>query len=136
FPWLLAVGAVGTLAAWRRRQLFEAAPLWLWAGTSGVLLAWHRSLWAHDIVMLPAALAVASGVGLAALLAERRLAPRAIAAACVFVMAASIAQHIQRTSAGESLGIQRAAAVLHARTPLGSEVASDLPIIPFLADRR
>ena len=136
FPWLLAVGAVGTLAAWRRRQLFEAAPLWLWAATSVVFLAWHRPLWAHDIVMLTAALAVASGVGLATLLTERRLAPRAIAAACVFVMAASIAHNIQRTSAGESSGIQRAAAVLHARTPHGSEVASDLPIIPFLADRR
>jgi Dolichyl-phosphate-mannose-protein mannosyltransferase len=136
FPWLVAVGGVGTLAAWRRRQLFEAVPLWLWVAASAAFLAWHRPLWAHDIVMLTTALAVASGVGLAALLAEGRLAPRAVAAACVIVIAASIAHHLQITSAGESSGIKWAAAVLRAHTPAGSEVGSDLPIIPFLANRR
>ena len=35
-----------------------------------------------------------------------------------------------------SPGIKWAATVLRIRTPPGSEVASDLPIIPFLADRR
>jgi hypothetical protein len=86
--------------------------------------------------MLIAALAVASGVGLATLLAERRLAPRALAGLCVLVIAASIAHHMQRTSAGENSRIEWAAAILRARTPMGSEVASDLPIIPFLANRR
>jgi hypothetical protein len=136
FPWLVAVGAVGTLAAWRRRLLLEAVPLWLWAAVSAAFLAWHRPLWAHDVVILTAGLAVASGVGLASLLAESRLAPKAVAAVCALVIAATIAHHMQRTPAGESQGIRWAAAVLRARTPAGSEVASDLPIIPFLADRR
>lgn len=136
FPWLVLVGALGTLLAWRRRLLLAAVPLWLWAAVSGVFLAWHRPLWAHDIVMLTAALAVASGVGLAHLLTEGRLAPKALAAGCVLVVAASIAHHIQRTPAGEDSGIKWAVSVLRARTPDGSEVASDLPIIPFLANRR
>src|SRR5919197_805946 len=136
FPWLLAIGAVTTLAAWRRRVLLDAVPLWLWAAASAAFLAWHRPLWAHDIVMLTAALAVASGVGLATLLAEDRVAPRALAAVCGLVIAASIAHHMERTPAGENSGIEWAATVLRERTPEGSEVASDLPIIPFLANRR
>jgi hypothetical protein len=136
FPWLVLIGALATLAAWRRRMLLEAAPLWLWAVVSAAFLAWHRPLWAHDIVMLMAALAVPSGVGLAKLLADARLAPRSLAIVCVVVVAASIAHHIQRTPAGEDAGIKWAAAELGARTPEGSEVVSDLPIIPVLANRR
>jgi Dolichyl-phosphate-mannose-protein mannosyltransferase len=136
FLWLVAIGAVGTLVGWRRRRLLEAAPLWLWVVVSAAFLVWHRPLWAHDVVMLTAALALASGVGLAALLNERRLAPRALAAVCVLVIAASIAHHTQRTPGRESSGIEWAANVLRARTPAGSEVASDLPIVPVLADRR
>jgi 4-amino-4-deoxy-L-arabinose transferase-like glycosyltransferase len=136
FPWLILVGAVGTLAARRRRLLLEAFPLWLWAAASAVFLALHKPLWAHDIVQLAAALAVASGVGLTTLLTERGLLQRALAGACALVIGASIAHHALRTSGGESSGINWAAAVLRARTPSGSEVVSDLPIIPFLADRR
>jgi hypothetical protein len=136
FPWLVLIGALGTLAAWRRKVLLESAPLWLWAVVSVAFLAWHRPLWAHDVVMLTAALAVASGVGLAHLLADSRLAARSLAAACLLVVAASIAHHIQRTPAGEDSGIKWASSLLRARTPDGSEVASDLPIIPFLANRR
>jgi Dolichyl-phosphate-mannose-protein mannosyltransferase len=61
FLWLVAVGAVGTLAGWRRRWLLEAAPLWLWVVVSAAFLAWHRPLWAHDVVMLTAALAARLG---------------------------------------------------------------------------
>jgi hypothetical protein len=136
FPWLVLIGAIGTLAAWRRRLLFDAVPLWLWAAVSAVFLAWHRPLWAHDIVLLTAALALAAGVGLAALFSVVRLAPRALAAVCALVIAASVAHHVDRTPTGESSGIEWAAEVLRASTPPGSEVASDLPIIPFLADRR
>jgi hypothetical protein len=52
------------------------------------------------------------------------------------VIAASLAHNMQRTSAEESSGIKWAATVLRAHTPKGGEIASDLPIIPFLADRR
>ena len=136
FPWLVLIGVIATLAAWRRRLLFDAVPLWLWAAVSTVFLAWHRPLWAHDIVMLTAALALASGVGLAALPSVGRLAPRALAAVCALAIAATVAHHVERTPAGESSGIEWAAKALRARTPAGSEVASDLPIVPFLADRR
>jgi hypothetical protein len=136
FAWLLLVGATATLFAWRRRQLLAAVPLWLWAAATGTFLIWHKPLWAHDVVMLTVSLAVASGVGLAALLTESRLAQRVVAAACVLAIAASGAQHIQRTPERESAGIELEAAVLRARTARGSEVASDLPIIPVLADRR
>jgi 4-amino-4-deoxy-L-arabinose transferase-like glycosyltransferase len=136
FLWLVLVGAVGTLLAWRRRQLFDARMLWLWAAATGAFLIWHRPLWAHDVVMLTVSLAVASGVGLADLLVESPLVSRAAAAACVLVMAVTIAHHFQRASSGESAGVAWAAAVLRTHTPQRSEVASDWPIIPFLADRR
>jgi 4-amino-4-deoxy-L-arabinose transferase-like glycosyltransferase len=137
FPWLLLVGGVAMLLAWRRRQLFDdALPLWLWAAVSGAFLLWHRPLWDHDVVVLTVSLAVASGVGLATLLADSRLVSRAAVAACALAMAATIAHHVQRASSGESAGAGWAAAILRAHTPQGSEVASDWPIIPFLADRR
>src|SRR5205814_2915402 len=67
---------------------------------------------------------------------DRRLAPRALAAAAVLVAAATVAHHAERAPAGEDSGVKWAASMLRARTPAGSEVASDLPIIPFLAGRR
>jgi hypothetical protein len=136
FLWLLVVGALATLLAWRRRRLLGALPLWLWAACAGVLLIWHRPLWSHDVTALIVSLAVAGGVGLTALLVEPRPVSRALAATCAVVIAASIASHVQRPSAGESNGIKWAVTVLRTRTPTGSDVASDLPIIPFLAHRR
>ena len=137
FLWLVLVGGVGMLFAWRRCQLFDdALPLWLWAAASGAFLIWHRPLWDHDVVVLTASLAVASGVGLATLLGESRLVSRAAGAACVLAMVATIAHHVQRAPSGESAGVGWATSILRAHTPRGSEVASDWPIIPFLADRR
>lgn len=135
FAWLVLLGAVGTIAL-RGRVLFEAVPLWLWAASSAVFLAWHRPLWAHDIVLLTAALAIAAGVGLATLLSRDVFGAEAIAVAGAVVIAVTLAHHIERSPAGETAGIEWAARVVRARTPPGSEVASDLPIIPFLADRR
>jgi hypothetical protein len=136
FPWLVLVGGVATLLAWRRRQLLDALPLWLWVAASGALLAWHRPLWAHDAVLLTVSLAVASGVGLATLMVNSRVVPRAVAAGCVVLIAATLVHHVQETFGGESPGIKWAAEVLRNHTTSGSKVASDLPIIPFLADRR
>jgi MFS family permease len=136
FLWLLVVGALATLLAWRRRRLLGALPLWLWAACAGVFLILHRPLWSHDVTALIVSLAVAGGVGLTALLVEPRPVSRALAATCALVIAASIANHAQRPSVGESNGIKWAVTVLRTRTPAGSDVASDLPIIPFLAHRR
>lgn len=136
FLWLVLLGAVGTLLAWRRRQLLEAVPLWLWPAASVLFLVWHRPLWEHDVVFLTAGLAVAAGVGLAALPVDGRLVTTALVAACVVVIAATIAERLQRASGAVNPGLERAAAVLRTRTTRGSEVASDLPIVPFLANRR
>ena len=135
FLWLAVVGALATLFAWHRRRLLGAFPLWLWVACAAVFLSWHRPLWSHDVTVLIVALAIAGGVGLAALLVEPRRASRVAAALCAVVIAASIAHHAQRTSAGESTGVKWAVGVLRARTRIGSHVASDVPIIPFLADR-
>jgi len=89
----------------------------LWAAVSAAFLAWHRPLWAHDVVMLTAALSVAAGDGLAGLLSEDRLAPRALAGACAVVIAATIAHHAGRSPAGESPGVEWAATVLRQHTP-------------------
>jgi len=45
FLWLVLVGGLVTLLAWRRHRLLGAAPLWLWAACAGVFLIWHRPLW-------------------------------------------------------------------------------------------
>jgi 4-amino-4-deoxy-L-arabinose transferase-like glycosyltransferase len=136
FPWLVLAGAAGTVLAWRRRQILDAFWLWLWAAAVSAFLIYHRPLWAHDVVMLTASLAVASGVGLAALLGHSRLLPRMVASGSVLLIAATLAHHLSEVPRGESRGVEWAAAVLRSRTPPGSEVASDLPIVPFLADRR
>jgi 4-amino-4-deoxy-L-arabinose transferase-like glycosyltransferase len=136
FFWLVLAGAVGTALAWRRRRLADAGPLWLWALVSFAFLAWHRPLWAHDIVMLSAALAVSAGIGLAALLAQPRLIARAVAGVCAIVIAATVAHHLGRSVPDEDGGVAWAAAVLRANTPPGSRVVSDVPIVPYLADRR
>ncbi len=110
--------------------------LWLWSAASVVFLVWHRPLWEHDVVILTAGLAVAAGVGIATLPVDGRALKTAVVAACVVVIAATIALRLQSTSGSVDPGLERAAAVIRARTPSGSEVASDLPIIPFLANRR
>jgi 4-amino-4-deoxy-L-arabinose transferase-like glycosyltransferase len=136
FAWLVVVGALATLLSWRRRPPLEAVALWLWAAASLAFVVWHRPLWDHDIVMVTASLAVAAGVGISALLREGRLAARAAVGACALVIAATITHQFQRSPAGQSKGIEWAAAELRHHTSRNSEVASDLPIIPFLADRR
>jgi hypothetical protein len=47
-----------------------------------------------------------------------------------------IAYQSGQAPAGESGGVEWGAAVLRSQTPKSSEVASDLPIVPFYADRR
>jgi 4-amino-4-deoxy-L-arabinose transferase-like glycosyltransferase len=136
FPWLVIVGAGGTLLAWRRRELLESWPLWLWPALTAVFLVWHRPLWAHDVTPLRIGLAVASGIGLAVLLREPRKLGLAIGTTSVAVIAGMIVYQSSRAPAGESGGIEWGAAALRSHTPEGSEVASDLPIIPFYADRR
>jgi hypothetical protein len=134
FLWLFIVGAGASLIAWRKRNDFLV--LWLWVVASAVFLAWHRPLWAHDVVILTASLAVASGIGVATLFASARIVPRAIAAACVLLISATILHHIPGARSSDNPGIESAADVLRSHTPRGSEVASDLPIVPFLAERR
>lgn len=136
FLWLVIAGAVGTLLAWRRRELLESWPVWLWPAVTAVFLVWHRPLWSHDVTPLRIGLAVVAGVGLGALLRETRQLRLAVGATCGVVIAGTIAYQSTRAPAGESGGIEWAAAVLRSHTPEGSEVASDVPIVPFYADRR
>ena len=86
--------------------------------------------------MLTASLAVASGVGLATLLVDSRLLPRLVASGSVLLIAATLVHHLSEVTPGESRGVEWAAAMLRSHTSRGGEVASDLPIVPFLANRR
>ena len=134
FPWLFILGAAASLLAWRRRR--ELLPLWLWVASSAVFVALNRPLWAHDVVMLTASLAVASGIGIATLFDDARILSRVLATGCAFIIAATLLHHLPRSSPSQDPDIASAAAFLRNHTAPGSEVASDLPIIPFLADRR
>ena len=86
--------------------------------------------------MLTVSLAVSSAVGLAALVAQPRRPLQAVAIACVVVVGATMVHHLQRTSRGQSAGVEWATAAVRAHTSRDSEVVSDLPIVPFLAHRR
>jgi 4-amino-4-deoxy-L-arabinose transferase-like glycosyltransferase len=135
-PWLVLAGAIGTVLAWRRRALLESWPLWLWAALTAVFLVLHRPLWGHDVVPLRIGLAVASAVGIGALLRERRKLWPAIGTISVAVIIAMVAYQGGTGHSDESGGIEWGSEVVRSHTPEGSVVASDLPIIPFYADRR
>ena len=133
---LLVVGAVATLVAWSRRQLLETVPLWLWAVASAFFLAVQRPLWKHEILALIVPLALAAAIAIASLTyGSWRAGPFVAAVSCIAVLVGLIHAAAQ-SEAGTDRELERAVLVVRHRTPPGTTVASDVPLIPFLAGRR
>ena len=115
-----------------------ALPAWILA--SAALLVYQRPLFDHHLVLIATALAVCGGVGFGA--AAERLPRSALAVATAVFVAAFAGGFVQehrrlaRADKPEPTGVGWAAAALRAHTRPHELVASDLPIVPYLADRR
>jgi 4-amino-4-deoxy-L-arabinose transferase-like glycosyltransferase len=128
--WVAAAGAVA--AALFRRQL----ALWTFVAAAILFLLLQRPLLDHHFVLLAAALASAAGTALVS--GPRRLALAGLSIALLGAAAGWVQDYrqIHRSTPPEPAEVRAAAAALRTLTRPGERVASDLPIVPYLADRR
>ena len=128
--WVFAIGVLAAAAS--RRQL----ALWVWAAASAAFLLLQVPLLDHHFVLLSAALATAAGVSLAS--PRGRLGLAGVAVACVGAAAGWVQDYRQigRSTPPEPSEVRRTADALRSLTRPTELVASDLPIVPYLADRR
>jgi hypothetical protein len=131
---------VGIVLAALFSRAAETAALPAWILASAALLVYQRPLFDHHFVLIAAALAVCGGVGFGAA-AERLSGPALALAAAAFmaVLAAGFVQEhrrLARADQPESADVRWAAAALGAHTRPDALVASDVPIVPYLAHRR
>jgi 4-amino-4-deoxy-L-arabinose transferase-like glycosyltransferase len=134
---VIPIGVV--LAVLFARNLGTAA-LGAWVIASAAFLIYQRPLLDHHMVLIATALAVTSGVGFGAA-AQRLPRPLLVAGAAVFalVLAAGFVQEhrrLARNDQPEPAEVQWAVATLRESTKPDELVATDLPIVPYLAGRR
>jgi 4-amino-4-deoxy-L-arabinose transferase-like glycosyltransferase len=115
-----------------RRQL----GLWAWVAAAIVFLLLQKPLLDHHFVLLAAALGTAAGASLAS--GQGRLGLALLGVAGVTAVAGWVQDYrqIHRSTKPEPAEIREAARVVRGMTRPGELVASDLPIVPYLADRR
>ena len=134
---LVPLGLVLALVLVRRTEI---AALVAWIAVSVAFLVYHRPLFDHHMVLLVTVLATTAGTGLGVGVA--RLPVRSTAAAATAVGLALVAGYAQeyrrlaRDDRPEPPEVRWAVATLRANTRPGELVAADLPIVPYLADRR
>jgi Dolichyl-phosphate-mannose-protein mannosyltransferase len=128
--WVALAGALAAVLF--RRQLAS----WAWVAAAIGFLLLQAPLLDHHFVLLAAALGVAAGASLASL--PGRFALAGLAIACVGATAGWIQDYrqISRSSPPEPAEIRAAADAVRALTRPSELVASDLPIVAYLADRR
>jgi hypothetical protein len=113
-------------------------PLWTFPPAAAVVLAAQHPLLDHHMVLLAAAWALPAGatLGAAVTLLPRRLAWAAGAIGAVALAGGLAQQWRQLAPPSPDASVSAAVQTLEQRTPPGSRVASDLPIVPYLAGRR
>lgn len=117
----------------------ELLALGAWIGASAVFLMVQQPLQDHHFVLLATALAVPAGAGVGALVVHTRRARRgAVVAFAVIMLGLAVAQELRRLSDLNPSPQQVTWAVDRVRTATQPDdlVATDLPIVPYLADRR
>jgi hypothetical protein len=134
---IVPVGLVCAALFVRRVEMLALAT---WIVATAAFLVTQRPLLDHHIVMLAAVLAVTAGTGLGAALARLSSPARlAVAGVAVLAILAGLVQEgrrLDRLGNEEPADVRRAADRLRARTRPGDLVATDLPIVAYLADRR
>jgi 4-amino-4-deoxy-L-arabinose transferase-like glycosyltransferase len=144
-PWgcLFICGGIASIilvVQGRERRLLIA--LWLWVFPSYAFVLAMHPLSSRHFVFLGVSIALPAGVALGLLVAQlgiRRPAGIALALlVALFVAAALVRQknEIARADTTEPPEIAWAVRALHTHTQPGQLVASDLPIVPYLAHRR
>ncbi len=128
--WAALVGFAVALVF--RRQL----ALWSWVAAALLFLLAQTPLLDHHFVLLAAALGTAAGASLGSV--PGRYSLLALAAAGVIAIGGWIQDYrqIQRGVQPEPAEVRQAAAYLRATTAPNDLVASDLPVVPYLAGRR
>jgi hypothetical protein len=137
--WLVAAGIVAAAALLATRRLsLRVAVLWSFAVAAVAFVVGVRPLFDHHLVVLAAGLAVPAGVALGVAVDRTRAAP--VATAVVALAAAAglyqEAHRIDANVAAQAAPPAGAVRAINAAAPSGSLVASDEPILPFLAHRR
>ena len=137
FAWLVVVGLALSLLLIRRRGLEPVWALWLGAAISIAFLVYHHPLHYNHLLVLPVVLAVPAGVALGSALERLRHRELAVGAVALVLVAGYVQQ--QRRAAlddvPEQAELVRAAEILRQQTASEAVVASDQPIVPFLAGR-
>ena len=134
---MLVVAGLACAAVLHRRV--EMWALFSWIASSALFLVLQRPLLDHHLVLLATVLAVTAGCGLG--LAGGYVArpgSHAVAGVAALALAVGFAQEARRLARqdGEPAAVRTASAVLRAAATRNELVASDVPIIAYLADRR
>jgi hypothetical protein len=116
----------------------EMLALGVWIVASAAFLVYQRPLLDHHLVLLAATLAVPAGAGLGAAVVAAGKVRLAIAGVVAVMLALGFVQEQDRLAdqTGDPPGVVWAAEQLHTRTQPDELVGTDLPIVPYLADRR
>lgn len=141
--WATPAGVVvpiGLVCAAVLSHRVETLALGAWIAATAAFLVYQRPLLDHHFVMLAAVLAVTAGAGLGAAVARiprpARLAAAGVAALALVAGMAQEARRLDRVGNDELPSVRWAAGELRERTRPDALVASDLPIVAYLADRR
>lgn len=136
FGWLALGGIACALYWFARRKPLGLWPLWLFTVGAAAFTLTMRPLLDHHLVLLATALAVPAGASVALTLA--RVRDWALLALVVFVCAGLYQeQHrLARNDVPERPDYVWAAQVVAQNTSPNELVVSDVPSIPYLADRR
>jgi hypothetical protein len=129
----------GLLCAIGLLRRIELLALGAWIAASAVFLVAQQPLLDHHFVLLATTLAVPAGAGLGALVTHTPRARKgAVVAFAVIVLALAVAQELDRVADqnGDPPDAMWAADQLRGRTESRDLVGADLPIVPYLADRR
>jgi 4-amino-4-deoxy-L-arabinose transferase-like glycosyltransferase len=133
---LVPLGVVLAVVLVRR---IETAALVAWIVASAAFLVYQRPLLDHHMVLLATALATTAGAGLGAGVARLRRRALVGAAAVGVALAAGYAQEYRRLARNdrpEPPEVRWAVSALRTNTRPDELVGTDIPIAPYLADRR
>jgi hypothetical protein len=136
FAWLVWAGAIAFLVSRRARRVWPLATV---VPAAAAFTLYLRPLNDHHLVLMSSAYAVSAGPALALALGGlgRRAQLAAAAAVCLFVAAGFVQEHrrLVRNDLPERPELLWAAQVIDAATGPDDVVASDQPLVNFLARR-